>query len=325
MKAILAARKSTTWVLRRAGIVCQDALFDLDKTVSFIMREIEVALAVTSHVTIDDEARCVSLELPRPQRSALHSHAQLQLSRRRASCGHLSIPPCGRAARPSPCFGASSLKRCCAVCSGHQGFEPHCHMAPKCRQQFHLHISRHSHDRLALNCWSRAHTDHDESHVCLRRVSGHVLAGFPVSGCNEGVVLPVRVGSFGVEAVVTPCLSALCSLKGYFFLDAFGNSDFSGLAVWPRIRSLHWWTGLPTGSGPKSARVYCGYRLGPTRVTPPSWQDDGNVRAPALACLVCVAVQVVAVARGWWSFLPSTWCSARTNTQTAGRWLGQIR
>ena len=38
-------------------------------------------------------------------------------------------------------------------------------------------------------------------------------------------------------------------------------------------------------------------------MTLPSTQDDGNVRAPALACLVCVAVQVVAVARvRWWSF-----------------------
>ena len=48
-------------------------------------------------------------------------------------------------------------------------------------------------------------------------------------------------------------------------------------------------------SGPKSARVYCGCRPGPTRVTPPSKQDDGNVRAPSLARAVCVAVQVVAV------------------------------
>ena len=34
-----------------------------------------------------------------------------------------------------------------------------------------------------------------------------------------------------------------------------------------------------------------------TRVTPPSRQDGGNVRAPALARAVCVVVQVVAVAR----------------------------
>ena len=29
----------------------------------------------------------------------------------------------------------------------------------------------------------------------------------------------------------------------------------------------------------------------------PSSQDDGNIRAPSLACVVCLAVQVVAVAR----------------------------
>ena len=35
----------------------------------------------------------------------------------------------------------------------------------------------------------------------------------------------------------------------------------------------------------------------------PSRQDDGNSRAPALACVVCVAVQAFAVARmRWWSF-----------------------
>ena len=68
---------------------------------------------------------------------------------------------------------------------------------------------------------------------------------------------------------------------------------------WAR-RLLHSWTELPTASGPKSAGVYCGYRPGPTGVTPPSRQDDGNVRAPALACLVCMPVQVVAVTRVWW-------------------------
>ena len=50
------------------------------------------------------------------------------------------------------------------------------------------------------------------------------------------------------------------------------------------------WFELPTASGPKSARVYCGYRPGPTRVTLPSRQDDENVRAPALSRAVCVVV-----------------------------------
>ena len=57
------------------------------------------------------------------------------------------------------------------------------------------------------------------------------------------------------------------------------------------------WFGLPTASGPKSARVNCGYRPGPTRVTLPSRQDDRNVRAPALSRAVFVVVQVAAVGR----------------------------
>ena len=47
---------------------------------------------------------------------------------------------------------------------------------------------------------------------------------------------------------------------------------------------------LPTASSPKGARVYCGYRSGPTGVMPPSRQDDGNIRAPALACVLAVCV-----------------------------------
>ena len=62
------------------------------------------------------------------------------------------------------------------------------------------------------------------------------------------------------------------------------------------------WFELPTASGPKSARMYCGYRPGPTRVTLPSRQDDGNVRAPALrglrgcaggCCRTCAVVVVL--------------------------------
>ena len=53
---------------------------------------------------------------------------------------------------------------------------------------------------------------------------------------------------------------------------------------------------------------------GPTRVMPASRQDDGNIRAPALACVVCVAVQVVAVARARsWSFYCQLDTSARTS------------
>ena len=72
------------------------------------------------------------------------------------------------------------------------------------------------------------------------------------------------------------------------------------------------WFGLPTASGPKSARVYCGYRPGP-RVTLPSRQDDGDVRAPALSRAVCVVVQVVAAGRvRLWSFYRQLGVSART-------------
>ena len=74
-------------------------------------------------------------------------------------------------------------------------------------------------------------------------------------------------------------------------------------------------TELPTASGPKSTRVYCGYGLGPTRVTPPSRQDDGDVRAPALSRAVCVVVQVVAVGRvRWLSFYSQLSVSAHINS-----------
>ena len=90
------------------------------------------------------------------------------------------------------------------------------------------------------------------------------------------------------------------------------------------------WTKLPTASRPKSARVYCGCRPGPTRVTPPSRQDDGNVRAPALSRAGCVVVQVVAVGRVRWRlfyrqlgvFCPhpsstdSLWRGCRVTSQT---------
>ena len=58
------------------------------------------------------------------------------------------------------------------------------------------------------------------------------------------------------------------------------------------------WFELPTASGPKSARVYCGYRPGPARVTLPSKQDDENVRAPALSRTVCAVVLVSDVCGG---------------------------
>ena len=50
----------------------------------------------------------------------------------------------------------------------------------------------------------------------------------------------------------------------------------------------------PTASLASKARVYCGFRPGPTCVTPPSRQDDGNVRAPARVCtlVVCVCCRV---------------------------------
>ena len=44
---------------------------------------------------------------------------------------------------------------------------------------------------------------------------------------------------------------------------------------------------LPTASLASQARVYCGYR--PTRVMPPPRQGGGDIRAPALACVLAVA------------------------------------
>ena len=88
--------------------------------------------------------------------------------------------------------------------------------------------------------------------------------------------------------------------------------DFTLLWGWTLGLVQCLWTELPTASGPKSARMYCGYRPGHTRVTPPSRQDDGNVRAPALSRAVCAVVQVVAVGRvRWWSFNRQSCVSAR--------------
>ena len=88
------------------------------------------------------------------------------------------------------------------------------------------------------------------------------------------------------------------------FLPSCGTLPSRGVCLWFE---------QPTASGPKSARVYCGYRPGPTRVTLPSRQDDENVRAPALSRAVCVVVQVVAVGRvRWWSLNRHSCVSART-------------
>ena len=57
----------------------------------FVMREIDLTLAVTSRVTIDDEARCASLQLPVSKRetpSGLYLHSQLQLWR---TCPHHAV------------------------------------------------------------------------------------------------------------------------------------------------------------------------------------------------------------------------------------------
>ena len=85
---------------------------------------------------------------------------------------------------------------------------------------------------------------------------------------------------------------------------------------WRLTFGLVWrlWIELPAASGPKSARVFCRCRPGPTCVTLPSRQDGGNVRAPALSRAVCVVVQVVAVGRvRWWSFYRQSSVSARTS------------
>ena len=56
---------------------------------------------------------------------------------------------------------------------------------------------------------------------------------------------------------------------------------------------------LPTASLASQARVYCGYRRGPTRVMPPG----GGITAPALACVLavacCTAHVVASVAGGF--------------------------
>ena len=62
----------------------------------------------------------------------------------------------------------------------------------------------------------------------------------------------------------------------------------------------------PTTSLPQQARVYCGFGPGTTRVMLPSRQDDGNNRAPALACVV--ARGVVDAASGCDSLLCTTVC-----------------
>ena len=51
-----------------------------------------------------------------------------------------------------------------------------------------------------------------------------------------------------------------------------------------------WWSYCeqPTASSRKGARVDCGF--GPTRVTPPSSQDDEDVRTPALVCVLAGCV-----------------------------------
>ena len=48
---------------------------------------------------------------------------------------------------------------------------------------------------------------------------------------------------------------------------------------------------LPTASLSSQARVYCGYRPGPTRVMPPPRQGGGDIRAPALACVLAVCAR----------------------------------
>ena len=68
-------------------------------------------------------------------------------------------------------------------------------------------------------------------------------------------------------------------------------------------------------------RPHRGYRLGSTRV-PPSRQNDGNVTAPALACVACLAVRVVALACvRWWLFFPK-WCVCPNPSSTDSLWRG---
>ena len=60
---------------------------------------------------------------------------------------------------------------------------------------------------------------------------------------------------------------------------------------------------LPTSSLASQARVYCGYRPGPTREMLPPRQGGGDIRAPALACVLavacCIAYVVASVAGGF--------------------------
>ena len=97
----------------------------------------------------------------------------------------------------------------------------------------------------------------------------------------------------------------------------------------PSFGQFLFWPIFPLFAGLyKSARVYFGFRPGPTRVTPPSRQDDGNVRAPALSRAVCVVVQVVVVGRlRWWLFYRQSCVSARTSPRptSCGEGVGRPR
>ena len=66
-----------------------------------------------------------------------------------------------------------------------------------------------------------------------------------------------------------------------------------------------------------SSRKYCGYWSGSIRVMLSSRQDDGDLRAPAVVCIVCVVVHVVAGGRvRWWLFFGTLCLSVRTPPRT---------
>ena len=59
-----------------------------------------------------------------------------------------------------------------------------------------------------------------------------------------------------------------------------------------------------------------GIHLDPHLVTPPSRQDDGNVRAPALVCVVVDCVQDCARGHGWWQDCDVVLLNIRTPPRT---------
>ena len=69
--------------------------------------------------------------------------------------------------------------------------------------------------------------------------------------------------------------------------------------------------------------VYCGYRPGPTRVMPPSRQDDGTSERQLLrAWFAWLCKCLLLLVSGGWSFCRQSSVSARTPSSTDSLWRG---